>query len=212
MSLPADRKSARSHTGSITRLMLLAMACALNGAVLLAEDEVASKDSRASTAAIRLPPRNVSDSTGSRKTSSSNSGLWTSVLSLTAIVATLGLVGYFAKPYLGGPRGLPLEAFELLGRRAIEQKISVHLIRCGRRVLVVGISPEGARTLSEITDPGEVQHLVDTCRAPQEHRPISPLVPPFGSSKNSRPADFEPPVARNSLSHATSLAEDRRRE
>lgn len=115
---------------------------------------------------IRLPPRhNTSDApTASRsKKSTSTGGVWTTAISLAVIVGCLSLAGYWLKPYLGAPRGLSIDALELLGRRVIEPKVAIHLVRCGRRILVLSLSPEGARTLSEITDPDEVQQLIDAC-------------------------------------------------
>jgi flagellar biogenesis protein FliO len=99
--------------------------------------------------------------------------LWTTVIALVAIVGSLGAVGYWMKPYLGGARSLPIEAVELLGRRAIEQKVSIHLVRCGARVLILSVSPEGARTLSEIVDPAEVRRLVDACQSPRDSKPAT---------------------------------------
>ena len=126
---------------------------------------------------IRLPPRSTGPEPGTssnRKSSSINS-LWTTAISLAAIVGCLMLVGYWLKPYLGLPRGLPIDAVELLGRRVIEQKVAIHLVRCGERVLILGVSPDGARTLSEITDPGEVQRLVDACQPPRDSKPATSI-------------------------------------
>lgn len=191
MSLHVDRMSPQTAGSSIglvlvTVLTCTVLTCTVFTSVAFAEDDSPRKDARESTGAIKLPPRSGNDTAGKLKASSSSGGLWTTVLSLSAIVGTLGVIGYFAKPYLGSPRGLPVDALELLGRRAIEQKVAIHLIRCGTRVLVVGVSPEGARTLSEITDPAEVQRLVDACHAPTEARSLSSFIPPLGSSRNTR--------------------------
>jgi hypothetical protein len=102
---------------------------------------------------------------------------------------------------------------ELLGRRMIEQKVAVHLIRCGGKVLVVGISPEGARTLSEITDPVEVQRLVKVCHAPRENRPA---VATFDSREGGSPADGSdhlslPPGMRTVVSRASSFPSEEQR-
>lgn len=60
--------------------------------------------------------------------------------------------------------GLPTEAIEILGRKPIEPHLSVYLIRCGARILVVGSSADGMRTLAEVTDPVEVDFLAGICR------------------------------------------------
>jgi flagellar biogenesis protein FliO len=170
----------------------------LNGVILVAvvwaglatfatADDVPERKSRDTTAAIRLPPRSAgSESSSSRSHGSTSGGIWTTVLSLGAIVGCLGFAAFWLKPYLGVPGGLPLEAMELLGRRPIEHKVAIHLVRCGSRVLVVSVSPEGARTLSEITDPAEVQRLVAACHAPRQPRSIASLIP--GANSLSRKA------------------------
>jgi flagellar biogenesis protein FliO len=59
---------------------------------------------------------------------------------------------------------LPTEALELLGKRTIEPRVSIQMVRCGGKILVLGVSPEGIRTLSEISDPVEVDLLAGACR------------------------------------------------
>lgn len=186
MSLYVDRMSPQTAGSSIGLVLATVLTCTFFTSIAFAEDDSPRKEARESMGAIKLPPRSGNDTAAKLKASSPGGGLWTTVLSLSAIVGTLGVIGYFAKPYLGSPRGLPVDALELLGRRAIEQKVAIHLIRCGTRVLVVGVSPEGARTLSEITDPAEVQRLVDACHAPPEARSLSSFIPPLGNSRNRR--------------------------
>jgi flagellar biogenesis protein FliO len=43
----------------------------------------------------------------------------------------------------------------------------LQLIRLGRRLLLVSVTPEHAETLTEITDPDEVNHLTSLCRQQQ---------------------------------------------
>jgi flagellar biogenesis protein FliO len=62
---------------------------------------------------------------------------------------------------------LPIEAFEVLGRAALPNRQQVHLLRCGSKLLLVSITATGADTLTEITDPEEVDRMADLCRRPQ---------------------------------------------
>ena len=71
------------------------------------------------------------------------------------------------------PRGLPVEAFELLGRKAIDQRTSVVLARCGSRLLLLNLSPQGLQTLAEITDPVEIDCLAGLCRATQRDQSLA---------------------------------------
>ena len=164
MSLRADRMSPAHCT--LLRYALVCALCLLPDSFARAEGELERGQSRTAASSLPLPPRaNGHDgATASRpKTASNGGGLWTTVLALGAIVGALALAGRWLKPYLGAPRGLPIEALELLGRRLIEPKVSIHLVRCGGKVLVLGVSPDGVRTLSEIADPHEVERLTETC-------------------------------------------------
>lgn len=69
-----------------------------------------------------------------------------------------------------GFRGLPVEALELLGKRVIEPRVSIHVVRCGPKILVLGVSPDGIRTLTEITDPVEIDLLAGACRRKETPR------------------------------------------
>ena len=174
MNLRADRTSPAHRT-----LVWCLLACALclrMDSLAHAQGDSERGASRASASSLPLPPRangHEGAATSRPKSVASGGGLWTTVLALGAIVGTLALAGRWLKPYLGAPRGLPIEALELLGRRSIEPKVSIHLVRCGGRVLVLGVSPDGVRTLSEITDPHEVTRLTATCLNPDDSRPMA---------------------------------------
>ena len=62
---------------------------------------------------------------------------------------------------------LPGEAFEILGRAPLGGRQQVQLMRCGSRLLLVSVTPSGAETLTEITDPPEVDRLAGLCRQSQ---------------------------------------------
>jgi hypothetical protein len=68
-------------------------------------------------------------------------------------------------------RGLPTEAVEALGQRILSRGVAVHLVRCGSRMLLLGVGPDGIRTLAEITDPVEVDLLTGACRRRDESSP-----------------------------------------
>ena len=58
---------------------------------------------------------------------------------------------------------LPREAVEVLGRAPLAARLYVHLVRCGNKMLLVSVTPGGAETLTEITDPVEVDRLAGLC-------------------------------------------------
>ena len=59
---------------------------------------------------------------------------------------------------------LPDEVVEVLGRAPLANRQHVHLLRCGNKLLLVCVTPNGTETLTEITDPTEVDRLAALCR------------------------------------------------
>jgi flagellar biogenesis protein FliO len=88
--------------------------------------------------------------------------------SLTAVLGLFFLVVWMLRR--ASPRGsgtLPLEVFETLGRAALASHQQVHLLRCGNKLLLVSVTATGTETLTEISDPAEVDRLVGLCRRPR---------------------------------------------
>ncbi len=59
---------------------------------------------------------------------------------------------------------LPTEVVEVLGRAPLAGRQQMHLLRCGNKLLLVSVTPTGAETLTEVTDPVEVDRLSGLCR------------------------------------------------
>jgi flagellar biogenesis protein FliO len=64
---------------------------------------------------------------------------------------------------------LPRDVVEVLGRAPLPGKQQVHLLRCGQKLLLVWAGAGGVETLTEITDPTEVDRLAGICRAAHPH-------------------------------------------
>ena len=65
------------------------------------------------------------------------------------------------------PRGsllLPREVFDILGRAPLGARQQVQLLRCGNKLLLVSITPAGTETLTEVTDPLEVDRIAGICQ------------------------------------------------
>jgi flagellar biogenesis protein FliO len=65
------------------------------------------------------------------------------------------------------PRGslvLPREVFDILGRAPLGVRQQVQLLRCGNKLLLVSITPNGTETLTEVTDPVEVDRIAGICQ------------------------------------------------
>ena len=61
---------------------------------------------------------------------------------------------------------LPTEVFQVLGRKPLAGRQQAQVVRFGTKVLLLAVSPMGAESLAEITDPAEVERLTGMCRQP----------------------------------------------
>ncbi len=82
------------------------------------------------------------------------------------VLAVFGACAYFLKRTQGGKnRDLAKGSFEVLGRSALAPRHQVVLLRCGERLILVGVGPTGSNTLAEFTDSNEVNRLLAACRS-----------------------------------------------
>lgn len=88
---------------------------------------------------------------------------WLQMLGALAIVVglifgtryVLKRLGKF--PVVGGS-----EVFKVLAAKSISARHQIVLVSMGRRLLVVGCGPEGMATLGEVTDPAEIEELLES--------------------------------------------------
>jgi flagellar biogenesis protein FliO len=59
---------------------------------------------------------------------------------------------------------LPEEVFEPLGRASLSGRHQLQLVRLGRKVVLLCVSPTGATALAELSDDDEVTRLTGLCR------------------------------------------------
>src|SRR6056297_2414422 len=102
---------------------------------------------------------------GQENENASQMGPLVTVTSSLAIVLGLfgGLVWLVRRSGGKASTQLPEEVFSLLGRTTLGPRQTISLARCGRRILVLAVSPGTTTTLAEITDPDEVADLVAQC-------------------------------------------------
>jgi len=117
----------------------------------------------------RAQPRDAKASGGNKSQPSkgkSPSGSWGTTLGgLTAVLALIYLTAkVLRKSIPAAQRTLPVEVVQVLGRKPLDYRHSIHLIRCGSKLLVVGSSQEGLTTLCEMTDPVEIDYLAGLCK------------------------------------------------
>ncbi len=118
--------------------------------------------------------RSSQSNPANKKKANGLGSIWTTLGSLALIIGLILLVAKLFKKNGGlTSGGLPREAIEVLGRQPIDARQSIHLIRLGARILVIGSSPDGMRTLTEIEDPVEVDYLAGVCQKSQDKTPFT---------------------------------------
>jgi flagellar biogenesis protein FliO len=65
---------------------------------------------------------------------------------------------------------LPADVVSVLGRVPLTARQFAELLRVGNKLVLVSLTPNGAETLTEVTDPAEVDRLVGLC---QQNNPFS---------------------------------------
>lgn len=95
--------------------------------------------------------------------------IWPALLSVMGVCGLFCVALFLLKKYVPGHKQLfNHPAIEVLGRTHLDQKRFVSLLRVGKRVVVVGVSPDEMRALSEITDEAEVTEILDQARPKTE--------------------------------------------
>lgn len=143
------------------------------------KDPVLSRALPSSTETTRVQtplkrPQNDADSDTTSSDSRQDGGSATGAVLTTLVVLllfALGLARLFLKrsPYAVG--GLPAEAVDVLGRRVLDPRNSVYMVKVGSRMLLLGSSSSGLSALAEVTDPIEVASLANICAASQRSVP-----------------------------------------
>lgn len=136
------------------------------------DEPLASED--AAVGAVPLAPRPPQPSLplappgrSRRAQEDRNSGLPSVITVVGSLAVVLGIFFLIAwgmrRAAPPGAIALPSEVFEVLGRASMTGRQQVHLLRCGRKLVLVSVTPAGAETLTEITDPVEVDRLAGLC-------------------------------------------------
>ena len=171
-------------------------------ATLESDDSLETAVEEPSHAATTPLPRRSDAAT---RTNAHNATGWSATVWPLLIVVGLIVVGarWLKSKAPTTARGLPNEVFEVLGRKAIDPRTSIVLARCGSRLLVLSLSPHGLNTLSEITDPVEIDCLAGLCHATPRDQS---LVETFRSLLHKRPA--AKPLDQRFVARQTSLTSE----
>jgi flagellar biosynthetic protein FliO len=107
---------------------------------------------------VLTPRRDQTNSTGlDKRPLDFPPSFWRPFLSLLAVLALIVLCAWlFRRFFPGSQHGRTNSAIEIIARSAISPKQSVCLVRLGRRLLLVGLSPNHMANLSVVNDPEEI--------------------------------------------------------
>lgn len=110
------------------------------------------------------PPTQARDSEDDMRATTGRSALFTVISSLAVVLGLFfGFVWLSRRALPKSAGGLSADVVQVLGRTAMGNRQSLQLIRLGNRLLLVSVTATGANTLAEVTDPQEVQDLLDRC-------------------------------------------------
>ncbi len=113
----------------------------------------------------KLSKQDKQNTADKKRLGSTSQQLGTTTLVLGGIIAIILFASKFMKKHTRlGTMNLSSEVLEVLGRKMLDQKHSIHYVLCGNRILILGTSLEGMRTLAEITDPVEIDRIRGECK------------------------------------------------
>jgi flagellar motor switch/type III secretory pathway protein FliN/flagellar biogenesis protein FliO len=91
--------------------------------------------------------------------------LTTVLTSLSVVLGVFLLLVWMARRGRARGRGtLPFDVVETLGRAPLTGRQEMQLVRVGHKLLLLSVTPTSAETLTEITDPGEIDRLSQICQ------------------------------------------------
>lgn len=127
-------------------------------------------------------PRTLREPTG---------GGWGSMFfSLLVVVGLfLGTIWMIKRAMPAPAARLPSEVVEVLGCAPLAGRQTAHLVRLGNKLLLVSVFPSGAETLTEITDPVEVDRIAGLCKSRQPNSATASfrsLLDQFGKESPTR--------------------------
>lgn len=134
---------------------------------------VAEAVARPAKTSLRLAPRTQASRTSAATQAKSvpispGDALGTVAGSLGAVLGLFLIIVWCTRQFAPASASLlPKEAIELLGRAPLAARQHMQLVRIGNKLLLVALSPGGVETLTEISEPTEVEHLLAVCRRGQ---------------------------------------------
>jgi len=174
----------------------------------LAEEESASGQGRAGEEeALALNPAAPDDASG---VPSALPSMFSTFASLLVVLGLFLLLAWLMRRGLPKRAStLPADVVEVLGQTALAPRQFVHLLRVGNKLLLVSMTGAGVETLTEITDPLEVDRLAGLCRQGDRFSSTNAFRQILGQFATERPAGKDAPRRISAeTSPLSSLRED----
>lgn len=157
------------NTSQATSAASTAAPAPSNSPIRLANHQASVGDGAAGREPRPLKPPTSSESKVNAKGTTGTVQMFVSVLSSLAIVIGLILASFWfyrkAAPTMSG--ALPKQVVQVLGRTPLAPRQQLVLLRLGSKLVLVSNLHGEVRTISEITDPLEVDRLAGLCESAQ---------------------------------------------
>lgn len=118
------------------------------------------------SSSLPLPPlKQAADAGGRARTPTPGAAITTVITSLAVVLGLFVLSALILrKAHARHGATLPGEVVQTLGRAPLSGRQEMHLVRVGNKLLLLSVTATGAETLTEITEPGEIDRLAGICR------------------------------------------------
>ena len=115
---------------------------------------------------LKAPRKTAGGAAGPFRSPTAGGAVTTVITSLAVVLGLFVLAVLIMKKAnsRGGCAKLPGEVVQTLGRAPLTGRQEMHLVRVGNKLLLLSVTASGAETLTEITDPEEIDRLAGICR------------------------------------------------
>ncbi|WP_198000451.1 FliO/MopB family protein [Gimesia alba] len=111
------------------------------------------------------PQKQSSQSKTNQSSTRAAPSIWGTLGALLVVISIILVSAkLFKKHHPLASANLPREVMEVLGKKPLDARQTIHFVRCGSRILILGSSPAGLEMLSEVQDPVEVDLITGMCR------------------------------------------------
>ena len=119
------------------------------------------------------------------------SSLYTVACALTIVIGAFLICAWLLRRgTTSSATVLPTDVVSVLGRVPLAARQFAELLRVGNKLVLVSLTPGGVETLTEVTDPAEVDRLVGLCQQSNPHSTTQAFEQIFQQIAHERPSGF----------------------